>query len=87
MCEKVSMMPLLSAIYAIGKIVGPIICEIEVQLMDVGLVYFVFFIVSAIILFVTILLSHHFSSSHMVAAIPEDINQNPTDSKKAFYDK
>jgi len=56
----VRMMPLTSALYGIGKIIAPLISEAQAAAFGYPLIFYVFLVVSAALMFISIALNRHF---------------------------
>lgn len=61
-CKQIRMMPLTSGTYALGKIVGPFFCELQVSIGGMGLIFVTLLILTAILMFIVIILSKHLRS-------------------------
>lgn len=55
----VRMMPITAGVYSIGKIVGPLICELEVAIFGPSLIFYVMLVTSGLLMFVTWFFSKH----------------------------
>lgn len=53
------MMPMTSGMYAMGKIVGPILCEVQVSIAGVGMIFYTLLVITAILMFTVIVLNKH----------------------------
>merc|ERR1712137_800866 len=74
----VKMMPLTSAMFSMGKIVGPIFCEAEAKMAGMGMIFYTLLVFSAILMFVSIALNNHFQSLEMRAAsLGESVPSTP----------
>ena len=74
-------MPMTSAMFSMGKIIGPLVCEVEVKLAGMGMVFFVLLILTAALMFLSIGLNQHFKSIEIVAAL--EAKSPPVDQLKS----
>merc|ERR1712137_15700 len=84
------MMPMTAGLLALGKILGPMICELEVELLGIGLIFYVLLVVSAILLFVVIALSKHISPRAIQKVEQENeasLDSEPTPTKPQTQEK
>ena len=71
-------MPLTSAMFSMGKIVGPMFCEAEAKMAGMGMIFYTLLVFSAILMFVSIALNNHFQSLEMRAAsLGESVPSTP----------
>ena len=53
------MMPLTSGMFALGKICGPLVCEIQVAIAGIGCIFYTLLVLTAALMLVVILLNKH----------------------------
>lgn len=53
------MMPLASVLMGLGKITSPLLCEIQVEIFGIGLIFYTLIVVSGILMFGVIILNKH----------------------------
>merc|ERR1712130_32212 len=66
----VKMMPLMAATSAVGKILGPLLCAVEVRLWGVGLLFYTLLFLTAVIMFVSIALNDHLQNGADQTTLP-----------------
>ena len=52
-------MPITSAMYALGKIIGPLVCELQAGLVGIGLIFYTLLVIAAVLMLAVILLNKH----------------------------
>ena len=66
-------MPMTSAMYALGKILGPLVSELEFQAVGMALVFYVLLVLTAALMFGTIAMNRHFQSlDSLLPPVPEE---------------
>lgn len=69
-------MPLTAGAFGAGKIVGPLLCEAQVNFFGIALVFYTFIVVTGILMFVVILLNKHLGNIDEVEKLPLIVEQD-----------